>query len=300
MKNTLLIVMTACLTLLSACASADLPGATAGPSPEPLTQTDLKYALLAKFPDFFFCDPDYYPIARAIDPAQLAQQNLPQVEADAEVFQSILRHNGLAGLTTLTDQQKILIYTDFKKLRAIQLEPSAGGYSFAIQSSSGKGAGTLNSGTIDPSGDITVQSQTPTFATCPICLSAQTRIDTPRGPVPVTDLKVGDLVWTLDGRGERVAEPVLQVGSTPVPPTHQMVHLVLSDGRELWASPGHPTTDGRHLGDLAVGEVFDGARVTTAQLVPYGQTATYDLLPAGGTGYYWANGILLASTLAHP
>ncbi len=299
MKRILLIVSIACLTLLSACATADLPAATAGPSPEPLTQTDLKYALLAKFPDFFFCDPDYYPIARAIDPAQLAQQNFPQIEADAEVFQSILRHNGLAGQTTFTDQQKIIIYTDYKKLRAIQLEPAGSGYSFAIQTSTGK-AGTLNSGTIDPSGRITVTSQAPTFATCPICLSAQTRIDTPRGPVAVTDLKVGDLVWTLDAGGQRVAEPVLQVGSTPVPPTHEMVHRVLSDGRELWASPGHPTTDGRRLGDLAVGEMLDGARLTTAQLVPYGLTATYDLLPAGGTGYYWADGILLASTLAQP
>jgi hypothetical protein len=30
----------------------------------------------------------------------------------------------------------------------------------------------------------------------------------------------------------------------------------------------------------------------------YGQPATYDVLPAGDTGFYWANGILLASTLS--
>ncbi len=30
------------------------------------------------------------------------------------------------------------------------------------------------------------------------------------------------------------------------------------------------------------------------------EPATYDLLPSGGTGFYWANGVLLASTLANP
>jgi hypothetical protein len=108
------------------------------------------------------------------------------------------------------------------------------------------------------------------------------------------------LVWTLSASGERLAEPVLELSRTPVPPTHEMVHLVLNDGREVWASLGHPTTDGRRLGDLRAGDMLGGARITLAERVPYGQPATYDLLPAGGTGYYWANGILLASTLAQP
>jgi hypothetical protein len=38
--------------------------------------------------------------------------------------------------------------------------------------------------------------------------------------------------------------------------------------------------------------------VTTWELVPYAGDRTYDLLPAGPTGAYWANGILLSSTLA--
>jgi len=35
--------------------------------------------------------------------------------------------------------------------------------------------------------------------------------------------------------------------------THEMVHIILNDGRERWASPGHPTIDGRKLGDLKGG-----------------------------------------------
>ncbi len=306
------IVLALCAFVLAACAPNGfaIPGpvtlATPTPTPAPpatpsgpLTQTDLKYLVLAHFPDFFYCDPDFFPIARATDAVQLARQRLPEMQADAEVFQSILRHNGLTGLTTFTDDQVVAIYTDYKKLNAVPLQPADVGYSFEITISAGK-SGQRIAGSIDAGGNISVQSQTPTVATCPICLSAQTRIDTPGGPVLVTDLKVGDLVWTLNAAGQRVAEPLVAVGSTAVPPTHAMVHLVLVDGRELWASPGHPTPDDRRLGDLHAGDLFDGSRVTVAELVPYGLPATYDILPAGATGDYWANGILLASTLRGP
>jgi hypothetical protein len=43
---------------------------------------------------------------------------------------------------------------------------------------------------------------------------------------------------------------------------------------------------------------LNGATVATAALEAYDGGATFDLLPSGGTGAYWANGILLASTLA--
>jgi hypothetical protein len=131
---------------------------------------------------------------------------------------------------------------------------------------------------------------------CPICLSGDTSIDTPLGPVNVKDLTAGMTVWTVDQRGERISAPIIRVSMTPVPLTHVMVHLILDDRRQLYASPGHPTTDGRTLGQLRVGDSLDGSHVVVAQLVPYNQPYTYDLLPDGGTGFYWANGILLAST----
>ena len=44
--------------------------------------------------------------------------------------------------------------------------------------------------------------------------------------------------------------------------------------------------------------MVDGARVASAERVRAAGSATYDVLPDGGTGIYWANGILLQSTLA--
>jgi uncharacterized protein YraI len=131
-----------------------------------------------------------------------------------------------------------------------------------------------------------------------VCLSAHTLIDTPQGQIPVEDLRAGDLVWTSDGSGRRFVAPIIQVRRVAVPATHQMVHLTLSDGRELLASPGHPTADGRTLGGLKIGDWLDGARVTGVERVYYDQGYTYDLLPAGATGFYWADNILMGSTLA--
>ena len=52
--------------------------------------------------------------------------------------------------------------------------------------------------------------------------------------------------------------------------------------------------------DLKVGDTLDGARVTLIERQPYAGTRTYDLLPSGDTGFYWANGILVGSSLKKP
>src|SRR3989344_2341872 len=133
--------------------------------------------------------------------------------------------------------------------------------------------------------------------TCPICLAKDTLIDTPLGAVAVQEMHVGDAVWTKSAFGARVVAFVTKVSKTLAPPMHTMVKLVLEDGRTLFVSPGHPTAHGRTAGDLVEGNVYDGARVVTANRVAYAEGYTYDILPAGATGFYWANGILLGSTL---
>jgi hypothetical protein len=134
------------------------------------------------------------------------------------------------------------------------------------------------------------------FETMAICLAAGDSIATPTGPVPVTQVRRGMLVWTLDGAGRRVAAPVLLVGHTPALPGHHVVRVLLSDGRTVDASPGHPTADGRRVGELKPGDLLDGSHVSAVERVPY-SSDTWDLLPAGGTGAYWANDVLLGSTL---
>jgi hypothetical protein len=302
------------ITAVMSTVVAETPGPppTEGPSETPLpataiptlptsslSPTELKYKVLDQYPNFFFCDPDFYPVARDNELA-LAKERFASLQANQEEFEAILARTNISGTPVFTDQQKLTIYREHKKLSAISFQLVDDVYQFQIQTGEEGRQGSFISGTIDGSGAIEVQKQEASFPSCPICLAQGTLIDTPRGAVAVEDLQLGDLVWTLNAAGERVPGKILQLGNVSVPATHQVVHLILSDGREIWASPGHPTADGQTLSDAQLNDWIDGARVILLERLPYGGSKTYDLLPSGETGLYWANGILLGSTLSEP
>lgn len=170
---------------------------------------------------------------------------------------------------------------------------------------------TITPGTCAPQGTCRNGEQCPTGTICsgvpvygcyppgcpfPICLASNTKIATPHGDVAVSNLTIDMLVWTID-HGSKVAAPIIKIAQTPVSATHQVVHVILEDKRELYASPGHPTADGRTIEELHNGDRLDGSRVTKTETISYWDNKTYDLLPQGGTGYYYANGILMGSTL---
>jgi hypothetical protein len=133
---------------------------------------------------------------------------------------------------------------------------------------------------------------------CPICLAKNTLIDTPQGEIPVQEIQKGMTVWTLDKSGLLVIGVVVKTSKTPVPPSHKVVKLVLKDGRTLFVSPEHPTIDGRSIRALQPGDPYSNSQVLSSDLVLYSDTFTYDILPSGPTGFYFANDIPLASTLA--
>jgi len=134
---------------------------------------------------------------------------------------------------------------------------------------------------------------------CPRCLPRTTRIATPMGGVRIDRLRVGDAVFTADAAGRRVVSRVRAVASSPAPPHHRLVRLRLSDGRILAASPGHPTANGKPIADVSTGDSVDHARVVALEQVGFDDDATFDLLPEGDTGLYWAEGVLIGSTLSH-
>jgi hypothetical protein len=291
MRRTVLMLTLA--MLVAAC------GTNAGASPTPavpLAQAELKYRVMDAGGRIEFCDPDFYPIARA-DEADLARAKNAQIQADAETYATITRRVGTDALA---------VYRDWKALGALVLTPRSTPqtWSFAYRAEGGaspspaaKSAGKQIEGSVDVFGKVDISKRTDVGPlNCPICLAEGTRIATPSGDVAVEDLRVGDVVWTLED-GARVAAPLIAVGRTPVPVTHQVVRLVLDDGRMALVSPGHPTADGRRVGDLRRGDAIDGVRVRSAEIVPYSGGFTFDVLPAGMSGAYWANGVLLGSTL---
>ncbi len=284
-------------------ALAALACGNAAPNPvvgTPLNTPQLKFAVVDSVGQPVYCDPDFYPIAREGGEQANAISMYGQIKSDPEVFAAIAAHEHLPS-ASLSDAQKLVAYRAWKLLRALILTQSGNAYSFQmrVQAKTGGTTYEMVGGAVRVDGVVTVSSRTATGApNCPICLAATTMIATPEGPLQVTDVPVGTVVWTQATDGSRFAARVVEVGSTPVPAGHMMVHLVLADGRHVLVSPGHKTADGRMVGTLKVGAEIDGVTVTRWELVPYNGDRTYDLLPAGGTGRYWANGILLAWTLA--
>jgi hypothetical protein len=267
-------------------------------SATPLTTAELKYRLIDQFGPIQFCGP---PVGKSSEAAKVdAVAAFPDIQKDRDAFNAIVRRNQLANVTDFTADQKLVVYNEYQRLKVITFDSIGDRQHFALvfPDQSDPKRTVFIEGTVDQYGAIQVTKREARGAlNCPICLAAGTSIDTPGGPVRVEDLRPGMLVWTVDAAGGRLVARVERTTRTPVPPGHEVMHIRLQDGRELFASPGHPSASGEPLGSLAVGDTLDGNSVVLAQRVHYAGDATYDLLPSGPTGTYWANGVLLQSTI---
>ncbi len=97
----------------------------------PLNQYQLKFRIFDQFGPPAFCDPDFYPIARAGGEQASAQSNYAQIRDNGELYSAIVEHEHLpAPPAELDDAQKLTLYRAFKKLRALDIHPGGSGNSF--------------------------------------------------------------------------------------------------------------------------------------------------------------------------
>ncbi len=294
------------LVMAAACGKAAAPGSSPTPTPTtggPKSLPALKLAVLAAVGGHLsYCDPDQYPVAH-LNQLEAAQARISTIEADRTTFDAILSYLNLPlGQSSFTAQQLIAINDAYKQILAIQLQPAGDGYRFDVQvPQKGSDVGIQRLvGTVSRTGQVAIEQREPGHRLpCPICLAAGVLIATPSGNVPIQDLTAGMPVWTTDRHGRRVEGVVLATGFMQAPLGHEVVRIELADGRTVTVSPGHLTADGRTVGELQVGDTYDGSVVVSAALFPY-TGFTYDLLPSGPTGTYYAGGVLLGSTLSAP
>jgi hypothetical protein len=265
-----------------------------------MSAAELRLFLIETLGPRWYCDPDEYPVARGTE-QERATERYPEMVEEHDLFAEIADRLGIDPAGKLTDAQKLAIYRPWKVALSIPLDQVGEGkyrFDYLAQPAAGAAEGLHTAGIVDDQGRITDRQEALSGEpNCPICLARGTFIDTPDGPVAVERLRLGDPIWTLDRRGNRVAGTVIALGSTTAPADHQVIRLVLEDGRSVTASPGHPLADGRLLGDLRAGDVVAGSRVRSAISQPYSGGETFDIVASGDTGLYLAGGIPLASTL---
>jgi hypothetical protein len=283
------------LIFLVACSTSLTDTTSTTPIPTTYTLSELKYKLLAVYPDYFWCDPDSYPIARPGAEQQNAIDQFAAISANQEEFSANLSHLNLPNKTEYNDEEKLRIYREHKKLQgAVQVMPATAGYTFTIRT--GQNQGKAYQGTISAMGVVKVTNETTSFNTCPICLAAGTLIDPPSGLLPVEELHKDMVIYRVDSAGKKIKGVISATASVPAPSSFKISTITLNDGRIVSASPGHPAASGRAIGGLEVGDALDGGIVVSVTYEFY-TGSTFDILPLGGTGLYWANGILLKSTL---
>jgi hypothetical protein len=270
---------------------------------QPLTKPQLELRVLHAIGPFFYCDPDVYPVGFGT-PTERVDVGFAKVERDPEALRAVLADLHEAGAASYPEPVKARVWDRYKRMKALNLQPTHDGYSFAFIPLPHDATEPSRSRVQERVGFISRvravslgRSHSVQFGGCPICLVRDTSIATPRGPMPVQALHVGDPVWTADRHGRRVSGNIVVVGRLAVGPAHQVIVLTLADARHLAASPGHPLDDGRQLADLDVGDAYDGSHVTARAVETYTDGWTYDVLPSGATGTYWADGIRVSSTL---
>jgi hypothetical protein len=292
------------VALVAGCAGSASGSSSPSAGGSSLTDAAAKEAVLAQFGPLVYCDPDFYPIAR-VDEMVAATEHLAEMRANTTTWAAIAAHQGFDPSAAPSGNSLLAAYREWKMLRGLALVTTGSGWTFDARfggigpEASASPVITRVVGAIAADGAIRVELQEPSGAPpCPICLARGTLIATPRGDVPIEALETDDPVWTLDRAGRRVSAIVDQIGSMAVPPAHEVVRLVLADGRAVLASPGHPLVDGRPVAILGPGDDYDGSMVVSARRIAYQGGRTFDIRPSGQTGAYWANGIELGSTLS--
>lgn len=127
------------------------------------------------------------------------------------------------------------------------------------------------------------------------CLAQGTLIWTERGPLPIEEIRVGDMVWTRSNDASMELGQVVHLRSAV---SRQTIEFTLSDERKLRTTASHPIfVDGKWkaAGTISVGEQFSGSDRSLAvkKLTRIHESIrVFDLTVAPNANFF-ANGVLV-------
>ena len=123
--------------------------------------------------------------------------------------------------------------------------------------------------------------------------SEETLIRTPDGNKKISKIKFGDFVISYGGETVRVIDLVKIKAKDRL-----VVNIELDNKIILEALPDHPLGPSKYkFRDLRTGHEIDGHKIVSIKLVPYKHKYIYDILPQSRTGTYYANDVLIGSSL---
>ena len=129
-----------------------------------LDSPDIRYRLIRYFGSVHVCGPRLVPANYARQEAE----TFSEIQKDSDTLHLITQHLGIEDTSHLSEQEKILIYREYTRLRVILLEHLVQKYRFQLrvidETHAFKGTSIfLIVGSIDPQGHISVLSRQPVF-----------------------------------------------------------------------------------------------------------------------------------------
>lgn len=145
-----------------------------------------------------------------------------------------------------------------------------------------------------PQGNALCRNDDGTCGVCR-CASPDTPIATASGNRAIRDLRVGDLVYSVH-RDSIQLVPIKRIHRVAAV-NHHVLRVEFASGAKFEMSAMHPTANGKPLSAFGVGDELMGERIVRVTRIPFQHSHTYDILPDSDTGTYFADGVLVGSTL---
>jgi hypothetical protein len=165
-----------------------------------VTELDLKYRVIGTIADRPRCEPHLSILAES------ARKTFPQIKRDAVTYHAICQHLGLRETAKFSDDEKLLVYRDYRNLNRVHLAPQGDRYrvTFGAPLDCGRYASGRET-FLDRQGTVGESAESVDHDVSPPLRELRARPPAPSPPTPVEKISLPDLRYRLLGQFGQVA-----------------------------------------------------------------------------------------------